>query len=323
MLYAAIIAFRHWLYDKGYLRSYTPPLPTICVGNLAVGGTGKTPHVEYLVRLLAPRYRVAVLSRGYRRHTRGFVLADDASEAATIGDEAMQIHLKYPHVPVAVCADRAEGIRRLQAAVPGLEVVVLDDAFQHRAIRCGFNIVLTAYDRLYVHDRLLPWGRLRDLKSRVLAAQAVVVTRCPDTMQPIDKRVVDSTLHLPTYMHLYFSRVHYADLPLRGRPLLITGIARPHYLLEHVRAQYPTAELMAFGDHHRFTDRDARRIEHRMQQGFDFILTTEKDFVRLLPTRIWERYGDRIQTLPIEVTIDTDGTPTLDEAVLHYIRTFR
>lgn len=316
-----LLSFRHWLYDHGYLRVTTPSVPTICVGNLAVGGTGKTPHVEYLIRLLTPHYRVAVLSRGYGRSTRGFVLADDSASALTLGDEPMQIHRRFPSIPLAVCADRVEGIRRLMAAVPDVDVVILDDAFQHRAIRCGFNILLTAYDRLYVDDRLLPWGRLRDLPSRALAAQAVVVTHCPDELSVADRARVAARLHLPSEVGVYYSRVRYADMPWEGCPLVVTGIAHPEYLMAHLAHRYPEAELMAFSDHHRFTPSDVRRITRRMADGFDFILTTDKDYVRLMTTPLFLRYRDRIHPLPIEVSIDPASHPSLDTAVLRYVDT--
>ena len=210
-LYGLGLAIRHTLYDNRLLPSHEADILTICVGNLAVGGTGKTPHVEYLIRLLSPRYKVAVLSRGYKRKTRGFVLADGHASASTIGDEAMQIHSKFPHVAVAVCEDRVRGVRMLKKQVEGLQVVILDDAFQHRAIRCGYYILLTPYNQLYIDDHLLPWGQLRDLKTRALKANSIIVTQCPPDAQPIDFRVIDNRLHLPTFQHLFFSQVRYAE----------------------------------------------------------------------------------------------------------------
>ena len=221
-LYGFGLAIRHTLYDNHLLPSHEVDIPTICVGNLAVGGTGKTPHVEYLIRLLSPTYKVAVLSRGYKRKTHGFVLADENANASTIGDEAMQIHSKFPHVAVAVCEDRVRGVRMLKKQVEGLQVVILDDAYQHRAIRCGYYILLTPYDQLYIDDHLLPWGRLRDLKTRALKANCIIVTQCPPDAQPIDFRVIDNRLHLPTYQHLFFSQVKYADAQaVAGKKVLV------------------------------------------------------------------------------------------------------
>ena len=171
-LYGIVISIRNGLYKADILHSHTVSIPTIAVGNLAVGGTGKTPFVEYLIRMLSPHYNVAVLSLGYKRRTRGFVMADENATALTIGDEPMQIHQKFPSIPVAVCKDRIHGIHCLQQQVPNLQVVILDDAFQYRRLRCGFYILLTAYDRLYIDDHFLPLGRLRDNKHESLRASA-------------------------------------------------------------------------------------------------------------------------------------------------------
>ena len=206
-LYRLAIGIRNGLYNSHFIHTTEAPLPAICVGNLAVGGTGKTPMVEYLIRLLSPHYKIAVLSRGYKRATRGFVLADENATAASIGDEPLQLHRKFPDIVVAVCADRVMGIKRLRQAFPDLQLVILDDAFQHRRIRCGLNILLTAADRLYVDDHYLPYGRLRDAKSQSLRADIIVVTKCPEGLQPIDKRLIDTRLHLPSYQSLFFSNI--------------------------------------------------------------------------------------------------------------------
>lgn len=169
-LYATGVWIRNQLYDQHLIITHDAPLPAICVGNLAVGGTGKTPMTEYLVRLLSPKYKVAVLSRGYKRETHGFLIADSKSTVRTIGDEPLQLHRKFPNIVVAVSADRVSGMKRLKQAYPDLEVVILDDAFQHRCIRCGMNILLTAADSLYVDDHFLPLGRLRDNKRQSLRA---------------------------------------------------------------------------------------------------------------------------------------------------------
>ncbi|MGN0234712.1 MAG: tetraacyldisaccharide 4'-kinase [Paludibacteraceae bacterium] len=320
-LYGLGLAIRHTLYDNRLLPSHEVKVPTICVGNLAVGGTGKTPHVEYLIRLLAPRYTVAVLSRGYKRKTRGFVLADGRATASTIGDEAMQIHGKFPRVAVAACEDRVRGVKELLKRVEGLQVVILDDAFQHRAIRCGYYILLTPYNQLYIHDHLLPWGRLRDLKTRALKANTVIVTQCPPDAQPIDFRVIDNQLHLPTYQHLFFSQVHYAEGDIREgrRVLVLTGIAQPEYLMAYIRKRYPDARLMAFPDHHRFSKKDVARILSEAQQ-YDTVLTTEKDYQRLAETPIPEQLGNRLQPLPIEVQLRGDKNKDFDREILNYVK---
>lgn len=320
-LYALGVAIRHFLFDKHLLVSHSVSVPTICVGNIAVGGTGKTPMVEYLLRLLLSHgYHPAVLSRGYKRKTHGFVLADTASTVATIGDEAMQLHTKFPEVPVAVCEHRVRGVRQLQRQLKELDVVLLDDAMQHRRLRCGYTILLTPYDRLYIDDHMLPWGRLRDLPSRALKADAIVVTKCPDSIRPIDMRVVDNRLHLPSYQQLHFVGIEYAPLTQEGNPLVLCGVAQPQYLLEHVRTQYPQAQLMAFPDHHAFSAKEIDSILQRAKP-FDFVLTTEKDMQRLQATSLEERLrevGKPLAVLPIRMRFCSPNE-AFDRHILNYV----
>lgn len=304
-LYGLVVFVRNELYDEHILPSHTVTVPTICVGNLAVGGTGKTPHVEYLLRLLKNRYTVAVLSRGYGRKTHGFVLADADSTALQIGDEMAQLHRKFPDVAMAVCADRVRGVRRLQQAVPGLQLVILDDAYQHRCLRCGFYLLLTPYDRLYVHDYLMPRGRLREPAYNSLRAHAIVVTKCPDTMRPIDKRVVDNSLRLPSFQQLYFSRIRYGELQLSGTPLILTGIAHPEYMVEHVRKTYPQAPHLNYADHHAFTPRELEAIE-RQAEPYSCVLTTEKDYARLSSLALSDTLRQKLTVLPIEIELPDD-----------------
>ena len=320
-LYSMVLTIRHFLYDKHILLSHSVSVPTICVGNLAVGGTGKTPMVEYLVRLLVSKgLHPAVLSRGYKRSTHGFVLADEQSTVATIGDESLQLKRKFPEVPVAVCENRVRGVRQLQRLIPDLDVVILDDAMQHRAIRCGYTVMLTPYDRLYIDDQMLPWGRLRDLPSRALKADAIVVTKCPESIRPIDMRVVDNRLHLPTYQLLHFAGIDYAPVKEQGNPLVVCGIAQPQYLMEHVQALYPQAQLMAFPDHHAFTQEEINAIVLKARH-FDFVLTTEKDWQRLQSTSLEEQLSEQGKSLvmmPIQMKFLTPRQ-SFDRAILQYI----
>jgi len=320
-LYTLGVAIRHVLFDQRLLPSFSVDVPTIGVGNLAAGGTGKTPMVEYLLRLLLDNgYRPAVLSRGYKRKTHGFRLADSESTVETIGDEAMQLHRKFPEVPVAVCENRVRGIKQLQRQLTKLDVVVLDDAMQHRAIRCGFTVLLTPYDKLYIDDHMLPWGTLRDLPSRALKADAVVVTKCPDTIRPIDMRVVDNRLHLPTYQQLHFAGIDYAPMEQEGTPLVLCGIAQPQYLIAHVQTLYPQAELMAFPDHHQYTPEDIEAIMEKARH-FDFVLTTEKDIQRLRTTTLIEQLSaqnKRLIALPIRVRFFAPKE-AFDRQILTYV----
>ena len=320
-LYTIGVAVRHAMFDQHLLPSFSVDVPTICVGNLAVGGTGKTPMTGYLLRLLTEHgYHPAVLSRGYKRATRGFVMADSASTVETIGDEAMQMHRAFPEVPIAVCENRVRGVKQLKRQVKELDVVILDDAMQHRAIRCGLTILLTPYDHLYIDDHMLPWGTLRDLPSRALKADAVVVTKCPDSIRPIDMRVVDNRLHLPTYQSLHFTGIRYAPMEQEGTPLVLCGIAQPQYMLDYVRTLYPKAELFAFPDHHHYTPGDIDLILERSRH-FDFVLTTEKDIQRLRTTSLAERLqaqGKRLIALPITVKFCTPKE-NFDRQILNYV----
>lgn len=317
-LYGAAVGLRNLLYDEGVLHTTTVRVPTICVGNLAVGGTGKTPHVEYIVRLLQGKgYHVAVLSRGYRRQTKGFVLATSASTASEIGDEPMQIHTKYPYLIVAVCENRVRGVRELMKMHPEVQCVVLDDAFQHRAIQCGLNILLTAADRLYTMDTFLPAGRLRDSRSQALRADMIVVSKCPKEMRPIDCRVVESCLRPAAYQRLFFSQMVYDSIPLPGKALVLAGIAHPEPLLDYVRQTQPDSDLMAFGDHHFFTKDDVARLRECAKQ-YTCVVTTEKDYARLRETELAAEWGDKLIVMPIRAEI-RESAELFDQLILRYV----
>ncbi len=315
-VYGFFVGLRNLLYDEHLLHSAKLPIPTICIGNLSVGGTGKTPHTEFFAGELQQHYKVAVLSRGYRRKTRGFLLVDDNANAFTVGDEALQLHHNLPEVIVAVCENRVRGCRRLMRLFPDLEVILLDDGFQHRRLHCGFYVLLTAADNLFIHDHLLPHGRLREHKMGSLRANMVIVTKCPEKMQPIDKRVIDTGLHLPPYQQLFFSWLNYGQLaPLQNnaeqdiapdairKPLLLTGIAQPQPLIDYLKARYPQMETMRFADHHRFTARDMQHITKCYTSACcDALITTQKDAMRLLAMpSLPPQWQSRCFVLPVQV----------------------
>ena len=308
-LYSLGVWVRNLLYDDHILPSSSVTVPTIAIGNLAVGGTGKTPMTEYVIRLLADKYKIAVLSRGYGRSTMGFRLAGTNDTASTIGDEPMLIHTHFPDVPVAVCADRVQGIKHLQNLFPDLQCVILDDAYQHRKLRAGFYILLTAYDNLYVHDFMLPRGLLRDLPSESRRANAVVVTKCPETMQPIERRIVCNSLNLASYQQLYYSSIAYPSLHLHSTPLLVAGIANPMPLLSHLQEQFP--------DHRNFTIKDIQSILYKAEK-YEHVITTEKDYMRMQQTTLIEALGDKLQVIPIQTKfcIDSDA---FDRQILLYV----
>ena len=285
ILYGLGVRLRHFLYDRGWLSSKRYPFPILCVGNLAVGGTGKTPMVEYLVRLLGQE-QVAILSRGYRRKTKGFVLADDSATAMTLGDEPYQYHRKFPQATVAVCESRQEGIERLLEN-PHFKYIILDDAFQHRKVQAETNLLLTSYDKLYTQDFLLPVGSLRDIRSRARKAQIIIVTKCPELTQTEQEKIIQQLKPLPS-QKLYFTTIAYSDRVYSHEDsqalkdfiatpfTLVTGIANPTPLVDFLEKQGASFEHLAYSDHHHFSNRE---LEFLRQKGR--ILTTEKDYVRL------------------------------------------
>jgi tetraacyldisaccharide 4'-kinase len=244
-------------------------------------------------------------------------LANEQDTACTIGDEPMQIHRHFPEIPVAVCADRVRGVKRLQQLFPELQCIILDDAYQHRKLRCGFYVLLTPYDRLYVHDHMLPWGRLRDLPSQSIRANVVVVTKCPDAMQPIDRRIVSNALAMPSYQQLCFAQIAYQTLDLPAKPLLLTGIANPLSILHHLQKQYPDTELMAFPDHHAFTNKDVKNILEKAQ-NYACVVTTEKDYMRLQQTPLVEALGDKLLVQSIQTEFGADKE-NFDRTILLYV----
>lgn len=317
-LYGLGLLIWHDLYDTHILPAKEVPVPTIGVGNLAVGGTGKTPHVEYLIRLLSPNYHVAVASLGYGRITRDVHIVQEDDTARTVGDELMQMHRKFPHIPMVACKNRVKGIKALLARYPDTDVVILDDAYQYHHLKCGLNMILTAADNLYTDDHLLPWGTLRDLPLRSHKADAIIVTKCSAEMQPIDYRVLKNKLSVPTFQKLFFSRMTYPELKSSCQhPILITGIANPAPLHQHLVAQYPTLQWLSFMDHHRFNNMDIQRIL-RLSQTCDTIFTTEKDFERLRMVESLQPLLDRIVVVPIEVTMGEDQ-PDFARFITNYV----
>lgn len=316
-LYGFVVWLRNLLYEERILPSSSVDVPTICIGNLAVGGTGKTPMTEYLIRLLSDKYNVAILSRGYGRKTSGFRIAGSDDTADTIGDEPMLIHMHFPEIPVAVCANRVEGIKRLCKLYPKVQCVILDDAFQHRRLRCGYYILLTAYDNLYVNDHMLPKGTLRDLPAESRRANMVVITKCPSEMQPIARRIVSNQLNLASYQNLCYSYVEYEPVAVPATPLLVAGIANPMPLYEYLKQSYPDTQMIKFRDHHAYTKRDVQHILE-MAQHYDCVVTTEKDYMRMRQTILVEELGEKLIVIPIKTNLGSDQE-TFDRSVMLYV----
>ncbi len=302
-LYGAVTGVRNWLFDQGFLKEMEYDIPIVSVGNITVGGTGKTPHVEYIISHLATDYKIAVLSRGYKRKTKGFVLANSHSTPEMIGDEPFQIYQKFGMLAqVAVCENRRKGIEELQRLFPDLQLIVLDDAFQHRWVKPKVSILLMDYNRPVYEDKLLPLGRLRESKVQVNRADMVIVTKCPEETQPIDFRIKKKDLNLLPYQKLCFSRYEYGrlkpvfpeDSPYNASlqqltdkdgVLLLTGIAHPRYFVRHFRRFPFKVKVDHYPDHHDFTRDDIERIVRKFKNvpgARKIIVTTEKDAVRLM-----------------------------------------
>lgn len=337
LIYGVIVWLRNRLYDSGFFSSVEFSLPVICVGNLSVGGTGKTPHVEYLLRLLQYHYRVATMSRGYKRSTQGFVLADENSNALRIGDEPMQYHLGFPEVVVSVAEERMTGIPTLLQRRPDVEVVVLDDAYQHRSVKAGLNILITDFNRPYHKDFILPYGRLRESRAAAKRAQAIIVSKCPPQLSRSDADAMKLALQPAPEQQVFFTSIRYAQayelmsrtpVDIRGKSvLLVCGIARPEPLVAHVEQQAAAVHTLSFRDHHYFGSRDLEE----MREAFEnwpvpdkILLTTEKDATRLLLHR--ERLAEMslpIVVLPIEVAFLFEEGPRFDAMVDVFISSVR
>ena len=334
-LYGMVVHIRHKLFDLKILRSEEFDIPVVCIGNLTVGGTGKTPVAELFIERFSEHYRVGVLSRGYRRKTKGFVLSTPTSSARTIGDEPRQMKLKYPSVPVAVCEKRAEGIRLLRKAHPEIELIILDDAFQHRYVEPWVNILLMDYNNPVYRDRLLPWGRLRDTRNQIHRANFVLVTKCPDDLNPLDMRIVINSLGLFPYQSLYFTRMRQGEItPLfadravgkvrEGDPVIaMSGIANPVPLLENLRKRFDVVAELTFDDHHTYRLSDMRRLEALFAAYPDaVVLTTEKDAVKLTNRKkVPEAVQQRLYYVPIHVSFVADSESEFLRQLELYVRT--
>jgi tetraacyldisaccharide 4'-kinase len=309
LIYGLIIVFRNWMFDKNILRSASFNLPLICVGNLSVGGTGKSPMVEFLIGKLKIDFRVAVLSRGYKRKTSGYALATERSTALEIGDEPMQFFNKFPDVTVAVGEERVVAIPQLLHDKPDTQVVILDDAFQHRSVRAGFNVLLSDYNNLFTRDWFLPTGDLRDQKKSAGRADIIIVTKCPADLSLAEKNLLNHEISPKSGQHIFFTSISYGkpyqvithepwNADRTTEVLLVTGIANPGSLKKHLEEKFNGFEELAFSDHHIFTIDDLNYIIKKFSQipsEKKILLTTEKDAVRL------QKFSQELRVLPFYV----------------------
>lgn len=327
VVYGAITATRNKMFDYGVLEQRDFDIPVVVVGNIAVGGTGKTPHVEYLINLLRKKYHIGVLSRGYNRRTKGFVHATDESTARQIGDEPYQIFRKFGNegVTVAVCEDRVRGIERMREIDPEINLLILDDAFQHRYVKPSVSVVLTEYSHPVFEDEMMPAGRLRESAGALNRADVVIVTKCPDSMKQIDYRIFTKNINLQPWQQLYFSTYTYGNLePLypdlatiepdldeitsHDTIVIVAGIASPKPFIKHIRQSRAKVTGLIFSDHHNFKRSDIEAIIAKIKSAPDprraIVVTTEKDAMRLrdypgLPNGLKKR----IFYLPVAVKI--------------------
>ncbi|HIS10183.1 MAG TPA: tetraacyldisaccharide 4'-kinase [Candidatus Avibacteroides excrementipullorum] len=338
-IYGLGVDLRNWLFHIGVLKSKSYPVPVICVGNITAGGTGKTPHIEYLVELLKDRYSIAVLSRGYKRKTKGFVLADDRVSAADIGDEPFQIKNKYPDVTVAVDENRCEGIERLLAMGHNRpDVILLDDAYQHLYVKAGLNILLVNNNRIITEDALLPAGLLREPVAGRLRAHVVVLTKCPADMSPIDYRIRSRQMNLFPYQQLFFSTFRYKDMyclsdkdkkmsiygiKAGDSVLLLSGVADNSQLAKVFGKTKANVKTLFYPDHHGYAREDLSRIEKEFNQlpsGNRYVVTTEKDTSKLVMFKDWvSRFGGNVYVLPVQVEFLLNNKEKFDKYILDYV----
>nr|WP_256534239.1 tetraacyldisaccharide 4'-kinase [Lewinella sp. JB7] len=335
LLYGAGVGFRNWAYRRGIMRGISFSVPVISVGNLSVGGAGKTPHIEYLIRLLDPYLNIATLSRGYRRKTRGFLEVRPEMTVEEVGDEPLQYARKFPDVMVTVAEERAFAIPEIVGRRPDTQLVLLDDAFQHRAVKPGLNILLTEYERPFTRDYLLPSGRLREWRSGYERADVIIVSKCPAALDrsTADKLIgeIDPLPHQRVFFSYYGYATPYYLLDHRYRlrmeegidVLLISAIANTEYLLSHLRTAAKNVRSLDYADHHYFSANDLANLKRRfgeMPGRHRAIVTTEKDATRL------EMHRDFIAeeklpvfVLPVEVKFHFGEGENFDQLVRDYL----
>ena len=309
LLYGLVVVARNYLFDKNIIKSVSFNLPIISVGNLSVGGTGKSPMVEYLLSFLKDQYKVATLSRGYKRETKGYMLANPQTTALEIGDEPMQFHRKFPEVEVAVGEERIEAIPHLLQDKPETEVIILDDAFQHRSVAAGLNILLTQYHDLFTRDFFLPTGNLRDQPSSYKRADVIVVTKCPFNLSDKERAEIKKEIKPLARQKVFFTTIEYGDpyhiitgaerqITADDEVLLVCGIANPAPLKNYITGTAKTYNELSFADHHNFSIDDTREIKKKyldIASDDKMIITTEKDAVRLI------KFEEELISLPVYV----------------------
>ncbi len=333
------VKLRNILFEIGILKTRSFDVPIISVGNITVGGTGKTPHVEYLADLLRKTFRVAVLSRGYKRKSKGFVVADAKTSMKEIGDEPYQMKEKFSNVTIAVDKDRCHGIDKLMETDGKIDLILLDDAFQHRYVKPGINILLVDYHRLIIYDQLLPAGRLREPLNGKDRADIVIVTKCPKELKPMEYRVITKAMALYPYQQLFFTTLEYSPLKAvfkeakstipqlkklqNTHVLLLTGIASPKQMEHDLSPLTSHLQSLTFGDHHDFSEKDIRLINSTFEDMPQpkCIITTEKDATRLqLVKSLSNEVRQHLYVLPVTIAFMQDQAETFNHHIIDYVR---
>lgn len=341
LIYGLITGFRNFLYNTGILPSTVFPIPVISIGNITVGGTGKTPHTEYLVDLLRKNFRVATLSRGYKRETGDFRIATPMSTVSEIGDEPMQIFSKFPDILVTVDKKRVNGAWRIMHYAPDTEVIILDDGFQHRSLTPGISILLSDFERPFMNDDMLPFGNLREHSSNMRRADVILITKCPKNLNPIQKRLILKEIGKAPYQNLYFTSLSYrSPLPVFDKGMdqfyfdltkcsgsgivLLTGIANPKPLKEYLHKFFSEIIELAYPDHYSYKKQDIIAITaayNDMKSSTKYIMTTEKDAVRLREfTDIEDPVKSALFYIPVCITFLNDEKDEFDKLILDYVR---
>jgi tetraacyldisaccharide 4'-kinase len=337
-VYGFITSFRNFLYDSNILKPTAFQLPILSVGNLTVGGTGKTPHAEYLIALLKKEFNVAFLSRGYKRKTKGYLLADHNSTLNEIGDEPVQIKQKYPDVSIAVCENRKKGIKKLiENKELNIDVIILDDAFQHRRVDPSINILLLDYTQPVFDDHLLPVGRLRESLRAFHRANFIIITKCPGQLKPIDQRVYKNKLDIRPYQNLFFTSIVYGEITpaekglallsddmLKYTVLLVTGIGNPAPLIEYLNEQVGHIIHKKFPDHYAYSEKDLTELSNlfaEIDAPRKLIITTEKDLVRLKSVKNCPPdFFRNVFYIPIEIRFLDRTKDLFNKRIINYVR---
>ncbi len=333
VLYGAIVWLRNRMYDAKFFTSIGFTVPVITVGNLSTGGTGKTPHVEYLVRLLQYRYRVATMSRGYKRHTQGFMVADNNSNALRIGDEPMQYHIKFPELIVSVAEDRMIGIPALLQRRPEVDAIILDDAYQHRSVKAGLTILITDFSRPFYKDHILPFGSLRENRNAYKRANVIIVSKCPLDMTAAQAKEIEQHINPVPGQQIFYTGIRYDTpfdmisnelVPIAGQNIiLVCGIARPEPLQAYLKNNATDVHTLTYQDHHYFVSQDLEEIKSAHENWkveHKIIVTTEKDAARLhLHFDKLKDWNIPIVVVPIAVTVLFEKGAEFDEIVLKYV----